>query len=72
VVDAVPALASVPVGIDGDAMNLDRIFADEPGGEVTAESNAGDEELEHALNLAATGAMVPEDDADDLDGEVAE
>jgi hypothetical protein len=70
-VDAVPALASIRAGIDGDSMKLDRIFADEAGGEVTAESNAGDEELEQALSMAATGALAPDDEAGDLDGEVA-
>lgn len=66
-VDAVPALASAPVGIEGDSMNLDRIFADEVGGEVTAVSNAADEELEEALTMAITGALAPDEEAGDLD-----
>lgn len=70
VVDAVPALASVPVGIDGDSMKLDRIFADEVGGEVTPASNASDEELEAALTMAIVGALTPDDEAGDFDGEV--
>lgn len=71
IVDAVPALASIEAGIDGDSMNLERIFADAAGGEVSQDSNAGDEELEEALSLAATGAVVPNDEIDDLDDEVA-
>lgn len=68
IIDAVPALASVPAGIDGDAMKLDRIFADETGGEVTEESNAGDEELEQALIMAVTGSLGPDGESNDWDG----
>ena len=71
IVDAVPALAGVQAGIDGDSMNLDRIFADEAGGEVTPDSSAGDVELEQALSMAASGALLPDDEAGDFEEEVA-
>jgi hypothetical protein len=71
VVDPVPALANVPVGIDGDAMNLERIFADELGGELAPGEDAAEEELERGLTLAAT-AVLPDDADLDLDEEYEE
>ena len=62
VIDPVPALAGVPVGVDGDSMNLDRIFADGFGGEVTEDEAGNDEELEEVLAMAVTGALGDDDD----------
>ncbi len=57
IVHAVPALASVPVGVDGYAMNLDRIFSDGPGGEVTDDEGGDDEEIDEVLAMAVMGAL---------------
>ena len=64
VIDAVPALGAAPVGIDGDLMNLDRIFAGGTGGEVTDEQTSDDEELDEALAMAVTGALGSDDEID--------
>lgn len=72
IIDPVPALAGTSVGIDGDTMKLDRIFADETGIEITNDSNRGDQELEQALALAVTGGLGAEDEIEGLDGELDE
>jgi TIR domain len=69
VVDPVPALASVPVGVDGDAMNLDRIFSEGAGGEVADDEGGNDEELDEVLAMAVTGALGSEVEFDFLDEE---
>src|SRR6266568_1197771 len=70
VIDPVPALAGAQVGIDGDSMNLDRIFADEVGHEVTA--GAGDDEIEQVLAMAVAGSLESDEDASDVGVEEAE
>jgi hypothetical protein len=69
IVDPVPALASAPVGIDGDLMNLDRILAEGTGGEVTGDENGEDEELDEVLAMAVTGALGEEGSFEVLDEE---
>lgn len=69
VVDPVPALASAPVGIDGDAMNLDRIFSEGAGGEVTEDQTANEEELDEVLAMAVTGTLGAAGELDFLDEE---
>jgi hypothetical protein len=64
VVDPVPALGKVPVGIDGDVMNLDRIFAEGVGSEVAESEGGDDEEIDDVLAMAATGALGEESDAE--------
>jgi hypothetical protein len=64
-IDPVPALAGAQVGIDGDSMKLDRIFADEVGHEVTVGASAVDDEIEDVLAMAAAGSLGSDDqDAD--------
>jgi hypothetical protein len=65
IMDPMPALARVAVGVDGDGIKLDRIFAEETGGEVVA--NGGDEELDQALNMAVTGVLALDEDLDDVE-----
>lgn len=69
VIDPVPALASVPVGVDGDALNLDRIFSGGLGGEVSADESGDDEELDEVLAMAVTGALGDGGDIEFLDEE---
>ena len=70
VINPVPALAGAQVGIDGDSMKLDRIFADEVGHEVTA--GAGDDEIEQVLAMAVAGSLESDDDNSDVGVEEAE
>ena len=60
-------IASVPVGVDGDAMNLDRIFSEGAGGEVADDEGGNDEELDEVLAMAVTGALGSEVEFDFLD-----
>lgn len=70
VLHPVPALGSIPVGVDGDLMNLDRIFSDGLGGEVTDEEGGDDEEIDEVLAMAVTGALGEgEDEFMDEEGE---
>lgn len=71
VVDPVPALCGTPVGVDGDAMNLDRIFLEGAGGEVSDDEHGNDEELDEVLAMAVTGALGSEGELEFLgeDGE---
>lgn len=57
VIDPVPTLGSIGVGVDGDLMNLDRIFSEGVGGEVTDEEGGDDEEIDEVLAMAVTGAL---------------
>jgi len=61
VIDPVPTLAGVPVGVDGDAINLDKIFSEGSGGEVTDDGVGNDEELDEVLAMAVTGALGEDD-----------
>jgi hypothetical protein len=70
VIDPVPALAGAQVGIDGDSMKLDRIFADEVGHEVTV--GAGDDEIEQVLAMAVAGSLESDEDKSDVGVEEAE
>ena len=56
-VDPIPALSSMPAGIDGDTMNLDRIFSHGAGGEVAENDSNSDSELDEVLAMAVTGAL---------------
>ena len=55
------------VGVDGDAMNLDRIFSEGAGGEVADDEGGNDEELDEVLAMAVTGALGSEGELDFLD-----
>ena len=69
VVDPVPALASVPVGVDGDLLNIDRIFSEGNGGEVIEDAADVEDELDEVLTMAVTGALGDEGAVELLDGE---
>lgn len=71
-VDPVPALGSVPVGVDGDAINLDRIFSESIGGEVVEDEKESDAELEEVLAMAVTGALGEDEGQIDFDDEEGE
>ena len=65
-IDPVPALSSAPAGIDGDTMNLDRIFSGSAGGEVVEIDGQAEDELDEVLTMAVMGALGDDDGEIDL------
>lgn len=71
VLDPIPAMANISVGIDGDSMKLDRVLESGAGSEVAASGDA-DDDLDHALLLAVTSSLTADEDEDALEEELAQ
>ncbi len=63
VVDQKPSMAGAHFGIDGDTLNLERIFSEEVGAEVTRQETS-DAEIDEVLSQAVAGSLVTDDDSE--------